>query len=97
MILRKKENKMPCGFFDPCDSSDLYKELNEVTQLLCTACKILEATHSLDNKELRYWWKKHQEKDRVREESERREAEKEQLKKQAISKLTDKEKEALGL
>lgn len=48
-------------------------------------------------RELATWWEAHQEWDRKREQQERDDAEREQLKREALAKLSDAEKRALGI
>ena len=66
------------------------KKLNNLTEMLCNACQIIENIGGVvyDTK-LKGWWKQHKESDAKRQ--------KEELKKSALAKLTLKEIEALEL
>lgn len=69
------------------------KELDKVTALLCGVMKADQSgqvsTYIARNSELGVWWENHRKMDIERE--------KKILKERALSKLTEKEKEALGL
>lgn len=68
---------------------------NNLTVRLCDALK--EADVSKYSLEMQIWWRDHQEKDRKREQEEKSEQKLEKIRKNALSKLTKAEKEALGL
>ena len=76
--------------------------LNDMTVLLCEVCRTLRDdyigdTKSFMRRRLADWWVKHKEADDKRIEREKWEATRKELKNNALSKLTDEEKVALGL
>lgn len=81
------------------------ERINELTVMLCNLCKRLEAEDSLilwngrdwQARSLANWWEAHKQADAAREEREREAEERRRLKKQALSKLTEEEIEALRL
>ncbi len=78
------------------------QRIDELTRTLCTLCKTLdeEIIYNGRNKiarELADWWDDHQEADRIKDDAKKDKARKYGLRKQALSKLSKKEKEALGL
>lgn len=90
------------------ESVALKIELDKVTRLLCSVLRSIkfgyiyvDLTKDVVNIEgLQDWWNQHKKWDElrlIREANERREKEKHELIKNALAKLTDKEKEALGL
>ncbi len=85
-------------------------ELDLVTRLLCALCNNSSGAviEKIENGELKTWWKEHQKLDAQREAREakkkrddeakiKREERKKKLKTQALSKLSKKEREALGV
>ena len=95
---------MPCFSGDEnCRTQYVEVENKELTALVCG----LISTHGLTGlkwKEMgisrewaENWWKKHQAKDAARKAQEVEKKQKELLKQQALSKLTDREKIALGI
>jgi hypothetical protein len=91
---------MPCR-----DSRDdnLGSELNHVTKLLCEACARLDSAGlgTSVSKELACWWQDHQAADRARIKAEQEyiawQNEQAKLKRQALDKLSEAEKKALGV
>jgi hypothetical protein len=84
------------------------QELDTVTRLLCSVLRSIkfgdvyvDLTKDVKNIEgLSDWWNEHKKWDElrlIREANQRKEQEKQQFIKNALAKLTDKEKEALGL
>jgi hypothetical protein len=68
---------------------------NNLTARLCDVLK--ETGASKYSLEMQIWWRDHQAKDRKREQEEKSEREQQKIRKAALSKLTKREKEALGL
>jgi hypothetical protein len=90
------------------ERDQLKQELDTVTRLLCSVLRsvkfgevYVDLTKDIINIEgLEEWWNEHKKWDElrlIREANHRREKEKHELIKNALAKLTDKEKEALGL
>jgi len=101
---------MPCQSYDTAwasESSDyeIRKLKTEADRLARIACRALEAlTESgqadfllLKDDETREWWIRHQEADRKAREKEEARIRREELKAAALSKLTQEEREALGI
>lgn len=72
------------------------EEADRLTALLCKRLKSssLLATRSL---ELQRWWRDHQEADRKREAREVADAKREELRRRAVAKLTEEERDALDI
>ena len=71
------------------------KTVDEDTRKLCKFCQENDVTnYSL---ELQIWWRDHKEMDKKRREMEESKVKQEIIKQSALSKLTEEEKEALGL
>jgi hypothetical protein len=83
------------------DNPETKKLLDKVTALLCgllTHMNFKERNIQLaKNSRLKAWWVEHQKQDKARLERQRNKREHEKTKKNALNKLTDKEKKALGL
>jgi len=90
------------------ERDQLKNELDTVTRLLCSVLRSIkfgdvyvDLTKDVKNIEgLENWWTEHKKWDElrlIREANQRREKEKQELINRALKKLTDKEKEALGL
>ena len=77
-------------------AGDLRKRADEATAELCDKLKktVDVSKYSL---EMQMWWRDHQEADRAREAKEKEAKAKEKLRATAMKKLTDKERDALGL
>jgi len=93
---------MPCTYYSPSEERDIASAaLNDATRLLCQACGILESNKIALPTELAAWWKDHQERDKARIKAENallaKQKEEAKVKKQALSKLTEAEKKALGI
>ena len=75
------------------------KELTHITDLLCSACEKLESTDKLNLLPPRVvkWWQNHKKIDQERLKQEIREMNLRKTRKRVISKLTPREKEALGI
>ncbi len=85
---------MPCRGPD----EDYSAENHQLTRLLCSACKLLEAKgFPMPNLELERWWTEHKKLDAYRERQEQIERDKALLREQAIAKLTPEERKALRL
>lgn len=89
---------MPCrcdGY--PTELELAQKELDKLTDLLCTLCNQCEYYNfEIDNKVLD-WWEKHKEADAKRLAKEKAEREAKLLKKKALAKLSAAERKVLGL
>lgn len=90
------------------ERDQLKNELDTVTRLLCSVLRsikfgeiVVDTTKDVPNIEgLENWWTEHKKWDElrlIREANQRREKEKQELINNALKKLTDQEKEALGL
>ena len=101
---------MPCQSYDSIwasESSDVEvrKIKREADKLARIACRALEALTEagqadfllLKDDETREWWAAHQEADRKAREKEAARIRREELKAAALSKLTQEEREALGI
>jgi hypothetical protein len=76
------------------------EKLDDATRLLCKWCKELPEEFIYNGRvegcrQLATWWDNHKEFDRKREEEEKAAKKKKQLRKQALSKLTKEERDAL--
>ena len=102
---------MPCrdyesdSYSSPTDSWQ-YREMKNRADLLariaCAAMTELENNSIsevllLKNNEVREWWGQHKESDRLAREKEERKQQKARLRRQALRKLTEEEKIALGI
>ena len=91
----------------PCSDGGGYHRDNRdredmLARIACAALTELERLEQedfllLSNDEVREWWAEHKEFDRIRREHERLLAEALNKKKSALAKLTDEEKDILGL
>lgn len=101
---------MPCQSYESSwasssSDSDVRRLKKEADKLARIACKALTELikHGkadfliLKDDEVREWWEAHQEADREEREREAERARKKALKEQALARLTEEEKEALGL
>lgn len=98
---------MPCqsGPNPPEWEIQSYKnEIDKVTQMLCALCGSIEQSgmsaefvSSLMPKKVATWWRNHKAIDESRKVSEEKAAQIKRFKENALSKLTKKEKAALGL
>ena len=103
-ILDQQEGRSPAAWIRKA-AADYYgssKDLDTLTQLLCTLCKelpneVIYNGYDGGARKLADWWDEHQAADREKARKAGEEAEKERLVKQALSKLTPEEIEALGL
>ena len=98
---------MPCR--DDWDSADQLAEyqrkVDRLTRMLCGLCKEVDAVQDAELSmelidrvpNLRKWWKGHQAADRKREARERAERERGRKIGIALAKLTDEERELLGI
>ena len=101
---------MPCMSYDTNwahDSNDrdvkrLKAEADKLARIACAAMTELEKMGKEDflilkNEEVGHWWAAHKEADRKERERVAEKARKERVKAEALSRLTDEEKELLGL
>lgn len=94
---------MPCrdDYGDREYANELGRRLDIVTDLLCDLCTRLETTGQANyiniSTKLSIWWLNHKEMDRIRRLNEQLNENKEQLRRNAISKLSVEERQALGL
>ena len=101
---------MPCQSYDTnwahgsmdSDVRRLKKEADKLARIACAAMTELVKHGKADflvlqNDELREWWEAHQEADRKEKEREARAQKRKEIKEQALARLTEEEKEALGL
>lgn len=101
---------MPCQSYESSwatrsDDYEVRKIKREADKLARIACRALEALTEagkadfllLKDDETREWWIAHQEADRKAREKEEAQIRREELKAQALSKLTDEERAALGV
>lgn len=104
MPCRDYEDSYSYGHNSSQENKDLRKQNDRLARI---ACKVLTSLEELDREELllqilsdqevREWWEKHKEADRIariaREATER----KARIKRDALAKLTDEEKKVLGI
>ncbi len=84
------------GMYDePIGMYGMVGSLNEDTAKLCEYCKGVDIT--TQSLELQIWWRDHQEADRLREEAEAQQSKDEADTRAALAKLSQREKELLGL
>jgi len=101
---------MPCMSYDTnwaSSSSDrdvqrLKKEADKLARIACAAMTELEKMGKEDflilkNEEVGHWWAAHKEADRKERERVAEKERRERVKKEALDRLTDEEKELLGL
>lgn len=90
---------MPCRDWDYVQRErDLRSDkIDKLTRMLCWLCGKTYPSTLRQNQELRQWWADHQEKDRIRREAERKEASHRRLRLKALARLTNEERDALGL
>lgn len=101
---------MPCMSYDTnwahgssdSDVRRLKKEADKLARIACAAMTELVKHGKADflvlqNDELREWWEAHQEADRKEREREARAQKRKEIREQALARLTEEEKEALGL
>ena len=94
---------MPC--MGPYSDRELLdragRENDKLTRMMCNMCRNLEAGDDYNYiprvRGLITWWKEHKRLDAKRETEERETEKMEKLRKKAISKLSKKERESLGL
>lgn len=84
------------------DVRRLKKEADKLARIACAAMTELVKHGKADflvlqNDELREWWEAHQEADRKEREREARAQKRKEIREQALARLTEEEKEALGL
>jgi len=88
----KEVEAMLCGLLTSIESSE-----SSTYNLNLLLMSFDEKESGVDKSELLKWWQNHKAEDAARKLKEQKIKEKQELKKQALSKLTDKEKKALGL
>ena len=101
---------MPCMSYDTnwansssdSDVKRLKEEADKLARIACAAMTELEKMGKEDflilkNEEVGQWWAKHKEADRKEQERIAEKARKERVKAEALARLTDEEKELLGL
>jgi hypothetical protein len=101
---------MPCMSYDTqwaagSSDYDIRRLKQEADRMARIACKAMEALTRADqadflllkDDEVREWWIKHQEDDRRAQEKEAARLRREQVKRDALAKLTDEERVALGI
>ncbi len=101
---------MPCMSYESnwaSDSNDrdikrLKAEADKLARIACKAMtELVKSGHAdflvLKDDEVREWWDKHQEDDRIAREAEAEKRRVAKLKKEALAKLSDEEKQILGI
>lgn len=99
---------MPCRDYESdswSSSAEVARYKEQADRLARIACKAMSELERngiedmlvLRDDEVREWWMKHKEADRKRREAEERAAYRERVKAEALSKLSDEEKEILGI
>ena len=98
---------MPCrdNWGTAEDFAEYQRKIDKLTRMLCGLCKVVEDFTDGDDdvmvidkvKNLRKWWNAHQAADRKREARQKVEKEKRRKISIALSKLTDEERELLGI
>lgn len=88
---------MPCEYESPLDRERRQRnELDKLTRMLCETCKQATRTGITLRPEVRAWWEQHQKADARRLEEEAEAARQDQLRNQALTRLSDEERKALG-
>jgi hypothetical protein len=93
---------MPCTCEHQDNSDEYRRQADAVTELLCSLCQRIDKLHLGDSlvksdRKLAAWWKHHQAIDAAREQEEQRDKDAASLRRKAKSKLTPKERVALGI
>ena len=101
---------MPCQSYESSwanhsSDADIKRLKQEADKLARIACRAMEALEEmgqedfvlLKDDETREWWSAHKEADRKERERVAKKERKEQVRKEALARLSDEEKEALGL
>jgi len=91
---------MPCRDYIPDEyhHMGLRDENDKLTNYLCTMCKAFDSSNMpIPSNEVAEWWKKHKEEDRKKAEAEAYKKKLQTDKRNALKKLTKKEKKLLGL
>lgn len=101
---------MPCLSSQGMGSGEDYEARRKVEKLEAMLCALIRMTGleaalegadwqnaGVGGQELRAWWQEHQQKDAARKERERLAAEAEARREEALAKLTEEERVALGL
>ncbi len=89
---------MPCEYYTPGERvSMLHSEVTDLTAMLCAALARLEEMQGSVPVNCDAWWKKHQVEDEKRRAAEQRCRDESLERTRALSKLTDAEREVLGL
>lgn len=90
---------MPC--LDPdgpsYEISELHEKLNTTTRLLCAVLETMERRGVAIPSGALEWWEDHKRKDAKRRAEEEDDAEMERTRKKILSRLTEKERRALGI
>ena len=88
------------------ESTNVYARDERSVTELCAALRAMDSkqrdtiiynAHDKDARDLATWWEEHQAADAAREEQEAAEREQQTLREQALDKLSDEERKALGL
>lgn len=96
---------MPCrDDYGPCDYTDS-QQLDKVTEMLCALCTAIEQYHPDGPIQqdagaipgLREWWNEHKRRDEAEKAKIERKRKAEEFKQNALNKLTQEERDALGL
>ncbi len=94
---------MPCRDpgYEEYYAAEREERFQQMTRMLCAVMRKVEqkgiAGEFTRIKGLKAWWEEHQEKDRIRIEQERAERKRKKLRKDALAKLSDEEKDALDI
>ena len=92
---------MPCQYETPGESlANMQRDLDQRTAWLCWACETVDDCSAMPVKyppDLEQWWHAHQEADRNRRTLEGIRAKAAERRKAVLAKLTDEEKDILGL
>lgn len=97
-----KEKYMPCTGPTPAEELRYYSKINnDLTQFLCYVLRSIEPSQRHQilklNPSLREWWLEHEKIDRMNRIAETKTKQQKQLRENAIKKLTQEERIALGL
>ena len=91
---------MPCRYYSPEEEREMVQlELDKITRIACAMGALLKNNDLLDRlpKYARAWYEKHLEIDAQRRAAEAEAKHREKLRKDALSKLTDEERQVLGV
>lgn len=88
---------MACEGPTGCDHGEVFRDLDALTKYVCGLFKAGTVDPAMAPREVRAWYRRHREDDRVRRADEVRAKKQVALRRTALLKLTPKERKALGV